>query len=239
MKHFITMIAMMLIAGFALPGAALAASANPINFPSPTAAAGDQARQDIRQRYGIEAADRVGRWTEAELISLKASLDDVAAKYMAILQRDAVSTLKRLLQGTMINREGASDRIAYTLSGVVYLYGLWTTYDQRGRTFYLAHEIGHLLDTRTSLFHWFMGEVSPDFARNVGAYTDVRGVYHLGDKFPRPATGVIRHRSDSATEDWPESFATVLAPDFEANLRDIGAARQTEVTTYPIRWSTQ
>jgi hypothetical protein len=239
MKHFIISIISIIVAlVMAFP-----ARSAPIGFP-PTvqaagapAGAGAQVRQDIRQLYGMVVADRAGRWTEAELISLKASLDAVAAKYTAIIQRDATPVLKRLLQGTVIYREGATDRIAYTLSGVVYVYDLWTTYDQTGRTFYLAHEIGHLLDTRTSLFHWFMGEVSTDFARNVGAYTDARGVYHLGDQFPRPATGVIRHRSDSATEDWPESFATVLVPEFEANLRDIGAARQAEVKRYLSEWS--
>jgi hypothetical protein len=239
MKHFMISIISISVAMVM----AFSAHSAPIGFPPAVQAAGApagvgvQVRQDLRQRYGVVMVDRAGHWTEAELTSVRASLDAMAAEYSAIVQQDAAPTLKRLLQDTVFYREGATDRIAYTLSGVVYVYDLWTTYDQAGRTFYLAHEIGHLLDTRTSLFHWFMGEVSTDFARNVGAYTDARGVYHLGDKFPRPATGIIRHRADGATEDWPESLATVLVPEFEANLRDIGAARQAEVKRFLREWA--
>lgn len=137
----------------------------------------------------------------------------------------------------MLYRDQASDRIAYTIAGAVYVYDLWARYDQTGRTFYLAHEIGHLLDTRTSPLHLLMGEVSGEFAQKVGAFVDEQGRYQLGKSFPHyDSPDSIRHRSDSASEDWAESFATVVLPSFEASLRDIGNARDSEVRDHLCQW---
>ena len=46
----------------------------------------------------------------------------------------------------------------------------------------------------------------------------------------------MRHLDDGATEDWAESFATVMEPKFEEHLRDIGAARTTSVTRHIAHW---
>lgn len=246
MKRLIIFIVVMFMADFSgITPTAFAA--NPIGPATPTGsslsatvaaeAAQQQVRQDILARYGIVIADRTAQWSVEELISVRACLDAIAAKVSVSVGREAAPILRELLRGTVFYRDRATDRIAYTLSGVVYVYDLWTTYDQNGRAFYLAHEIGHLLDTRTSLFHWFMGEVSTEFAQKVGAYTDRQGRYQLGENFPHhddPRS--IRHRSDSASEDWAESFATVVVPEFEAHLRDIGAARQSEVRGRLVEW---
>ena len=102
----------------------------------------------------------------------------------------------------------------------------------------LAHEMGHLLDTRTSVMHLFMGEASNEFAEAVGAYSDEQGNYQLGKNFPHAdAPGSVRHRTDGASEDWAESFATMMVPEFELQQRDIGTARQAKVQEYLARWS--
>ena len=83
-----------------------------------------------------------------------------------------------------------------------------------------------------------MGEVSGEFALKVGAFSDEYGRYRLDKNFPRyDSPGSIRHRSDSASEDWAESFATVVVPAFEASLRDIGGARESEVRERLCQWS--
>ena len=193
----------------------------------------------IFEQYGIAVADRTAQWSVDEVASVQQSLASITARLSAITGRDAATTTKFLLQGAVFYRDNTSpDCIAYTLAGEVSVYDLWATYDQTGRTFYLAHEMGHLLDTRTSFQHLFMGEESDEFARMVGAYTDERGRYQLGGNFPRHGSSHdIRHRSDSAAEDWAESFATVMAPEFESNLRDIGVARQAEVKRHLGKWS--
>jgi hypothetical protein len=84
-----------------------------------------------------------------------------------------------------------------------------------------------------------MGEISNEFARAVGAYYDGQGRYQLGQNFPShdsPASS--RHRSDGASEDWAESFAAAVVPEFESNLRDIGDSRQSEVYRHLSQWST-
>lgn len=195
-------------------------------------------QQDILERYGIVVANRTATWSMDELVSVRSGLSTIAAEFSAIVGHDAAPTLKDLLHGAVFYRDRASDRIAYTVAGAVYVYDLWTTYDQTGRAFYLAHEIGHLLDTRTAPLHLFMGEISAHFAQVVGAYADDQGNYQLGGRFPQAGPGgTLRHRSDSAAEDWAESFATVLVPAFEADLRNIGAARQTEVRGCLAKWS--
>jgi hypothetical protein len=249
MKRLILLIAALAVAVMgSLDATPTAALANPIGSAtsagiflsriSTAETARQEVQQDVLTRYGIIVTDRTALWSMDELISVRACLDAIAAKVTVSVGRDATPILKELLHGAVFYRDRVTDRIAYTLSGVVYVYDLWTTYDQTGRTFYLTHEIGHLLDTRTSLFHWFMGEVSTEFARKVGAYTDRQGQYQLGESFPHhDAPRNIRHRSDSASEDWAESFATVVVPEFEVNLRDIGAVRQAGVQSYLIEWS--
>jgi len=197
--------------------------------------------REIFGQYGIILADRTARWSTDEVASVQRALNAIAARFTALTGQAAESTLKQLLSGAVFYRDTASlNRIAYTLAGKVSVYDRWVAYDQTERTFYLAHEVGHLLDTRTSLWHLFMGEVSTGFAQGVGAYSDQHGVYQLGANFPRwPTPDQIRHRSDSAAEDWAESFATVLVPEFESTLRDIGAARQAVVKCRLSDWQGQ
>jgi hypothetical protein len=112
--------------------------------------------------------------------------------------------------------------------------------DEAGRAFYLAHELGHVLDAQDSPLHLFLGEVSQAFSCNIDAYTDERGVYHLGRTYPlRDPRDRPRHRMDNAAEDWAESFATVVVPAFEADLRDIGDAREQEVQHLLVLWVEQ
>ena len=95
-----------------------------------------------------------------------------------------------------------------------------------------------MLDAHESPLHLLMGEVSQAFARNVDAYSNESGVYHLGRTYPlRDPRDRRRHRTDSAAEDWAESFATVVVPAFEAELRDIGAAREREVRRFLQQWA--
>jgi hypothetical protein len=72
----------------------------------------------------------------------------------------------------------------------------------------------------------------------VAAYFDEDGLYHLGRTYPlRDPRDRPRHRTDNAAEDWAESFATVVVPAFEAELRDIGNAREQEVQRFIRLWA--
>lgn len=216
---------------------ALAQVSSSVKIGAADEASWRQVQADILERYGIIVANRTAAWSLKELVSVRSGLDAIAAEFSSIVGHDATSALKGLLHGAVLYRDGASDRIAYTVAGAVYVYDLWTTYDQSGRAFYLAHEIGHLLDTRTSPLQLLMGEVSGEFAQRVGAFSDEQGRYQLGRSFPHHGSpGDIRHRSDRASEDWAESFATVVVPAFEASLRDIGDVRESEVHEYLYQW---
>jgi hypothetical protein len=109
---------------------------------------------------------------------------------------------------------------------------------RQSRPFYLAHELGHVLDAQDSPLHLFLGEVSQTFAHHVAAYFDENGVYHLGRTYPlRDPRDTPRHRTDNAAEDWAESFASVVVPAFEAELRDIGEAREQQVQRFITLWA--
>ena len=195
------------------------------------------AKAVIYERYGISLSDRTARWSLDELESMLAGLNTLARRFSQVVHHDVTPQFKALFGGTVFYRDSIAERtIAYTIAGSVSFYDAWTEFDSAGRTFYLAHEMGHLLDTRTSLLHLFMGEVSGDFAAEVGAHSGSGG-YELGEEFPRVRPGgQIRHREDGATEDWAESFATVMEPEFEEDLRDIGAARTTSVARHIAHW---
>ncbi len=195
------------------------------------------AKSVIYERYGISVSDRTARWSLAELRSLLHGLNTMARRFSRAVRHDVTPQFKALFAGTVFYRDSISERtIAYTIAGSVSFYDAWTEYDTAGRTFYLAHEMGHLLDTRTSLLHLFMGEVSGEFAAEVGARME-SGAYDLGAEFPRlKPSSPVWHRDDSASEDWAESFATVMEPEFEDELRDIGAARTVSVTRHITHW---
>ena len=197
------------------------------------------AKNVIFERYGISVSDRTARWSLPELRSLLYGLNTLTLRFSRTVRHDVTPQVKALFAGSVFYRDSIPERtIAYTIAGSVSFYDAWTEYDTAGRTFYLAHEMGHLLDTRTSLLHLFMGEVSGEFAAEVGANV-VDGRYDLGDEFPRPTPeSPVRHREDSASEDWAESFATVIEPEFESDLRDIGPARTASVKQHMQYWVT-
>ncbi len=193
----------------------------------------------IFERYGISVSDRTARWSLAELRSLLYGLNRMTWRFSRVVRHDVTPQFKALFAGTVFYRDSITERtIAYTIVGSVSFYDAWTEYDTAGRTFYLAHEMGHLLDMRTSPLHLFMGEVSSEFAAEVGASV-IDGRYDLGNAFPRVTPdSPVRHRDDSASEDWAESFATVMEPEFEDDLRDIGTARTASVNQHIVRWVT-
>jgi hypothetical protein len=195
------------------------------------------AKNVIFERYGISVSDRTARWSLPELRSLLYGLNKMAWRFSRTVRHDVTPQFKTLFAGTVFYRDSISERtIAYTIVGAVSFYDAWTEYDTAGRTFYLAHEMGHLLDMRTSPLHLLMGEVSSEFAAAVGASV-AEGHYNLGDEFPRATPdSPVRHRDDSASEDWAESFATVIEPEFEDDLRDIGPARTTSVQHHMQYW---
>jgi hypothetical protein len=193
----------------------------------------------IAEQYGITVADRTAQWTLDEVSSLNSGLDQIADRLSELTRRDGRRVMKRLFAGTAFYRDRYwRGNIAYTIGGTVSVYDVWTRYDQLGRTFYLAHELGHVLDAQDSPLHLLLGEVSEAFARNVAAYLDENGAYHLGRTYPlRDPRDRPRHRSDNAAEDWAESFASVVLPAFEAELRDIGEAREQEVQRFIRLWA--
>jgi hypothetical protein len=195
------------------------------------------AKNVIFERYGISVSDRTARWSLSELRSLLYGLNTMARRFSRVVRHDVTPQFKALFAGTVFYRDSITERtIAYTIAGSVSFYDAWAEYDTTGRMFYLAHEMGHLLDTRTSLLHLFMGEVSGEFSAEVGAGI-VYGVYDLGAEFPRGKPDrPVRHRADGPTEDWAESFATAMVPEFEDDLRDIGAARTASVNRHIRQW---
>jgi hypothetical protein len=198
------------------------------------------AKNVIFARYGISVSDRTARWSLPELRSLLYGLNTLAGRFSRLVRHDVTPKFKSLFAGTVFYRDSITERtIAYTIAGSVSFYDAWAEYDAAGRTFYLAHEMGHLLDTRTSPLRLFMGEVSAEFSVEVGAGV-VYGVYDLGAEFPRSTPdSPVRHRDDGPTEDWAESFATVMEPAFEEDLRDIGAARTASVRRHIRQWVTE
>ncbi len=221
-------------------GMAEAAAVNPIDL-TPPQLRDETARlalmQTIAETYGITVADRAAQWTLDEVSSLKSGLDQIAGHLSKLARRTGPRMMRGLFKGVAFYRDHDwRGNIAYTIGGTVTFYDVWTRYDTVGRTFYLAHELGHVLDAQDSPLHLLLGDVSQIFAQNVDAYQDEAGVYHLGGAFPLHDR--LRHRTDSAAEDWAESFATIVVPEFEADLRDIGKAREQEVKRLIILWTT-
>lgn len=215
----------------------LVSACTPVVASQPQPFARDLARQ-IERTYGIVLADRGAHWTADEAYTVWRALERLAYRIKAVFGVAGEPTLKALLEGSVFYRDGGSgDRIAYTIAGTVSFYDVWTGYDEAQRMFYLYHEMGHLLDTRGSLMNLFMGEISGQFSGRVGAYVDAGGQYQLGSYFPQPSAGqTVRHRTDGASEDWAETFASVLMPEFENDLRDVGDTRLYEVRDLFIRW---
>lgn len=186
----------------------------------------------IRGTFGVVLADRTAHWTPDEAQTVFRALDRLAVRIRVVFGQPGEPLVKALMDGVVFYRDGHNpDCIAYTIAGTVSFYNLWADYDEPRRMFYLYHEMGHLLDTRGSVLNLFMGEISGQFSGRVGAYTDGQGHYQLGDAFPQPALPdqPIRHRTDSASEDWAETFASVLMPEFENDLRNVGDTRLYEV----------
>lgn len=205
------------------------------------AAARLETSRAITAVYGITVADRTASWKLDEVRSLKSGLDRIADRVSQITGRNGRRVMRQLFHGVTFYRDRFwRGNIAYTIGGTVIFYDVWTTYDNTGRAFYLAHELGHVLDAEDSPLHLLLGEVSQTFAHNVAAYTDELGGYHLGLAYPlHDPRDQPRHRSDNAAEDWAESFATVAVPTFESDLRDIGVVREQEVQRLIGLWVEQ
>ena len=211
----------------------------PVAVSKPQPFASDLAHQ-IQRTYGIVLADRGGHWAANEAHTVWRALERLAYRIKVVFNVPGESTLKALLKDVVFYRDGGTgDKIAYTIAGTVSFYDLWASYDEAHRMFYLYHEMGHLLDSRGSLMSLFMGEISGQFSGRVGSYVDDRGQYHLGAEFPQAAIQPIRHRTDSASDDWAETFASVLMPEFENDLRDVGTPRVTEVVNQFSTWLAQ
>jgi hypothetical protein len=213
----------------------------PVAVSQPQPFARDLAHQ-IERTYGIVLVDRSGHWTAGEAYTIWRALERLAYRIKLVFNVPGESSLKALLEGSVFYRDGGlGDQIAYTIAGTVSFYDVWAGYDDAQRMFYLYHEMGHLLDAHGSLMNLFMGEVSGQFSGHVGGYVDDRGQYQLGVNFPKPATPnqPIRHRTDSASEDWAETFASVLMPEFENELRDVGTPRLMEVVNQFSTWLAQ
>ncbi len=199
-----------------------------------------EAVQSIAQRYGITLADRTGRWSLDEVLSVQRALAAMENRFAGLADRDAGRAFKLLFQDVALYRDQAyRNNIAYAIGGTIGIYDAWARLDDTARAFYLAHELGHIWDTRMSALHLAIGEISQKFAENVGAFVDEKGRYQLGGEFPGWNAGrALRHRADSAAEDWAESLASVMVPEFESSVRDIGRVRFTEVQRLVNEWMT-
>ncbi len=213
----------------------------PIDVSQPQPLTRKLARQ-IEQTYGIVLVDRDAHWTVYEALSIWRALERLACRMKVVFGAAGEPALKALLEGSCVlsGAAGSGDKIAYTIAGTVSFYDVWASSDEAHQMFYLYHEMGHLLDTRGSLMNLFMGEISGQFSGHVGSYVDDQGQYQLGAEFPQPeASQPIRHRTDSASEDWAETFASVLMPEFENDLRDVGTPRVMEVVRQFSTWLAQ
>ncbi len=121
--------------------------------------------------YAIIVADRTAQWQLDEVRSLKSGLDRIADRLSELTGRDGQRLMKRLFQGVAFYRDRKwRGNIAYTIGGTVSFYDVWAGYDDVGRAFYLAHELGHVLDAHDSPPHLCLGEVSQAVSRNVDAW---------------------------------------------------------------------
>ncbi len=198
-----------------------------------------EAMRVIAQQYGITLADRTAHWTLAEVLSVRRALTRLENRVAQLADRDAGRAFRVAFESVAFYRDRAyQGNFAYAIGGTISFYDAWAQLGDDGRAFYLAHELGHLWDARTSALHLTLGEISSGFAANVGAFVDEHGRYQLGPNFPGWATGrTLRHRDDSAAEDWAESLATVLVPEFETSERHIGRVRYTEVQRLMREWA--
>ncbi len=194
----------------------------------------------IKSLYGIDLVDRTEIWTWATADSIFTGLAEIAQKFTSIAGlNDATSQMKDLFQGATFYRDkevklNGESVLALTSAGSVSFSDLWAGLPEIGRRFYMAHEMGHLWDSRDTLFHVF-GGMSSDLPGAVGSYWDYSDLLHpkyqLGDDFPQfPG----RHRDDNEAEDWAESFASVTIPEYDN--RNIGNKREIYVRAQISLW---
>jgi hypothetical protein len=129
-------------------------------------------------------ADRTAEWALDEVINVKTALDELANRLSELAGRDVHRIMMDLFQGTAFYRDRwYRNNIAYAIGSTVSFYDRWAEYGEASRASYLAHEVGHVLDSCTSPLQLVMGEASDVFAQNVGAYVDDEGAYQLVDLF--------------------------------------------------------
>ena len=226
------------VAAIAALAALVSGACGPVAASRPNAEVAVVAAR-IHKLFGVVLADRAGRWARDEAETVFRVLNQLAAWIEGNFGQSGEPLVKALMDGVVFYRDGDNpDNIAYTVAGTVSFYNLWASYGEARRAFYLYHEIGHLLDAHGSPQNLIMGQISGQFSAQLGAYTDSTGQYHLGDRFPQPdrPDQPIRHRTDNASEDWAETFASVLMPEFESDQRNIGDARAYEARHQFVGW---
>jgi RHS repeat-associated protein len=215
----------------------------PLRFTDPTGECpkGDKACEkivaDIETQFGIKLVDGTAVWLVDTAQSIFDGLQEILSQFQTINANATEADIKALFGGTTFYRDKASSlglRYAESIAGNVRFFDLWAGESSVSRQFYMAHEMGHLWDSRYQLFHWFYNDKSQDFAGKVGAegYNCVLGLctYNPGADLPRTN---VDHRRDSACEDWADSFASAMIP---AMGRTIGANRTQYVEDKVNEW---
>ncbi len=201
---------------------------NPLRYTDPTGHCpkGDTACENlveqIKKSYGISLVDGTATWVINTAQSILDGLNEMLTQFQAINAKATTDDIKALFGGATFYRDkDVNGNIAETNIGNVWFSDLWENESSTARQFYMVHEMGHLWDSRYSLFHWFFDGISPKFEEEVDAKTECRFlagcVYNPGSDLP-PGP----HRRDSASEDWAESFASVMIPNYN---RSIGPKR--------------
>jgi RHS repeat-associated protein len=212
---------------------------NPLRFTDPTGHCpkGDKACEDlvkqIQKNYGIDLVDGTGIWIVNTAQSILDGLDEMFAQFQAINAKATKDDVRALFEGATFYRDKDVDgNLAEASGGNVRFSDLWEKEGSTARQFYMAHEMGHLWDSRYSLFHWYFNGISPKFELEVGATTECGFLsgctYKPGAELPRGD-----HRRDSSVEDWAESFASVMIPKYH---RSIGSKRTQFVEDKVNEW---
>lgn len=205
---------------------------NPLRFSDPTGNCpkGDTACENlvaqIENDYGISLVDGTSTWIVDTAQSILDGLNEIFAQFQVINSKATRDDVKALFGGATFYRDKTSShglRYAEASAGNVRFFDLWEGESSVKRQFYMAHEMGHLWDSRYQIFHWFFNDISQDFAAEIGAegHNCFLGLctYNAGTDLPSTNTD---HRTDSACEDWADSFASSMIP---AMGRTIGAKR--------------
>jgi RHS repeat-associated protein len=214
----------------------------PLRFTDPTGECpkGDKVCEkivaDIETQFGIKLVDGTAIWLTNTAQSILDGLQEMLKQFQAINAKATTDDIKALFGGSTFYRDkDAGGNYAVAVAGTVKFSNAWAGLGQTKRQFYMVHEMGHLWDSRYQFLHWFNNDISQGFAREVGAkgYNCFLGLCKYD-----PGTDIspsVDHRRDSASEDWAESFASVMIP---AMGRSIGPKRTQYVEDEVNQWVT-